>query len=64
MSDTNGHFAKGEGQPGVDSHPGFISAGAPSSSGDPAVYFRKEFRADAGLLRATLKITALGVVVP
>ena len=64
MSDTNGHFGQGEGLSGVDSHPRFISAGAPFSAGDPAVYFRKEFRADAGLVRATLKITALGIVVP
>ena len=64
MSDTNGHFGQGEGLSGVDSNPGFISAGAPFAAGDPAVYFRKEFRADAGLVRATLKITALGIVVP
>jgi alpha-L-rhamnosidase len=43
---------------------GFISAGVPSSSSDPAIYFRKEFQADAGLLRATLRVTALGIVVP
>ena len=42
----------------------FISAGEPSTSDAPAVYFRKEFVVEPGLVSATLKITALGVVVP
>ncbi|NQX18239.1 glycoside hydrolase family 78 protein [Rathayibacter sp. VKM Ac-2857] len=45
-------------------HPAFISAGEPSTSDTPAVYFRKEFVVEPGLLSATLKITALGIVVP
>ena len=44
--------------------PSFISASEPSTSDAPAVYFRKEFVVEPGLLGATLKITALGIVVP
>jgi alpha-L-rhamnosidase len=34
------------------------------SAGEAAVYFRREFAVGPGLLRATLKVTALGIVVP
>jgi len=44
--------------------PAFISAGEPSTPNAPAVYFRKEFVVEPGLVSATLKITALGIVVP
>jgi hypothetical protein len=41
----------------------FISGPAPSN-GDPAVYFHKDLTVAAGLRRATLRVTALGIVVP
>lgn len=41
----------------------FIGAAAPSV-GDPAVYFRREIEVGAGLSRATLRVTGLGIVVP
>ncbi|MEV0621846.1 glycoside hydrolase family 78 protein [Nonomuraea sp. NPDC050404] len=41
----------------------FISGPAPSDGG-PAVYFRKDLTVAAGLRRATLRSTALGIVVP
>ena len=44
--------------------PGFISAHEQSTPDAPAVYFRKEFVVEPGLVSATLKITALGIVVP
>ena len=44
--------------------PTFISAGESSTSDAPAVYFRKEFVVEPGLVSAVLKITALGIVVP
>ena len=40
----------------------FVSA--PEQVGDLAAYLRREFTADAGLRRATLHVTALGVVEP
>ncbi|RQP09819.1 MAG: alpha-L-rhamnosidase [Microbacteriaceae bacterium] len=42
----------------------FVSAEIPSEAGDPAVYFRREFTAGDGLQRATLRVTALGIVEP
>jgi len=45
-------------------HGSFVSAGAPCEIGDPAAYFRREFDVTDGLQRATLKVTALGVVEP
>jgi alpha-L-rhamnosidase len=42
----------------------FISAAAPAAAGDPAVYFRRDFAAEPGLRRATLHVTALGIVEP
>jgi alpha-L-rhamnosidase len=42
----------------------FISAAYPAAAGDPAAYFRREFTAGAGLQRATLHVTALGIVEP
>jgi len=42
----------------------FISASAPSGEGDPAPYFRREFRVDPDLREATLTVTALGIVEP
>ncbi|WP_435106236.1 glycoside hydrolase family 78 protein [Nocardiopsis synnemataformans] len=41
----------------------FVSGPRPSA-GDPAVYFRRPFDVGAGLVRATLRVTALGIVVP
>ncbi|HOB05109.1 MAG TPA: family 78 glycoside hydrolase catalytic domain [Propionibacteriaceae bacterium] len=40
----------------------FISAAEPSEAGDPAPYFRREVEVGTGLRRATLHITALGIV--
>ncbi len=43
--------------------PSFITpAGESGREGDPAPYFRRAFDASAGLRRATLRITAIGVV--
>ncbi|WP_197538018.1 glycoside hydrolase family 78 protein [Actinoplanes missouriensis] len=42
----------------------FISAATPADAGDPAVYFRREFAVARGLRRATLHVTALGIVEP
>ncbi|MGD8193250.1 glycoside hydrolase family 78 protein [Herbiconiux sp. P18] len=42
----------------------FVSAAAPSREGDPANYFRQEFTVGVGLRRATLRISALGIVEP
>lgn len=42
----------------------FISASAPSSADDPAVYVRREFEVDEGLSRATLHVTAIGIIEP
>jgi alpha-L-rhamnosidase len=42
----------------------FISSSSASNAGDPAVYFRREFDVDDRLHRATLRITALGIVAP
>jgi alpha-L-rhamnosidase len=47
----------------TSSAPHFISGEAPSN-GDRAVYFRREFDVPQGLQHATLKVTALGIVVP
>jgi alpha-L-rhamnosidase len=44
-------------------HAQFISGPRPSN-GDPAVCFRKDLTVAAGLRRATLRVTALGIVVP
>ncbi|MFD4323609.1 glycoside hydrolase family 78 protein [Nocardioides sp. NPDC058538] len=41
---------------------GFIAA--PDGQDNPAPYFRREFTADAGLIGATLYVTALGIVEP
>ncbi|MEU8818690.1 glycoside hydrolase family 78 protein [Actinoplanes sp. NPDC048796] len=40
----------------------FVSAAAPSAADDPAPYFRREFTAAGGLRKATLHVTALGIV--
>ncbi len=40
----------------------FISA--PDTTGQAAPYFRREFTAEPGLVRATLSVTALGIVEP
>lgn len=49
----------------MSSWPGtFISADKSANVGDPAVYFRRELDITAGLVRATLDVTAIGVVVP
>ena len=40
----------------------FISRDAASEAGDPAVYFRREFDVSEPVRRATLKVTALGIV--
>ena len=42
----------------------FISASKPSGPEDPAVYFRRDFEAAEHPRRATLKVTALGIVEP
>lgn len=42
----------------------FVSGDAPANAGDPALYFRREFDVDQGLRRATLTVTALGIVEP
>ena len=42
----------------------FIGTASAAATGDPAVYFRREFEVGADLVRATLKVSALGVVVP
>lgn len=42
----------------------FISNSAGSSVGDPAVYFRREFAVAGAPIRATLSVTAIGLVVP
>ncbi|MEU4160870.1 glycoside hydrolase family 78 protein [Actinoplanes sp. NPDC026670] len=42
----------------------FISAAQPAAAGDPATYFRREFTVADGLQRATLHLTALGLVEP
>ena len=42
----------------------FIANAAPCEEGDPAPYFRKVFDAAPGLTRATLYVTALGIVAP
>ncbi|WP_371863658.1 glycoside hydrolase family 78 protein [Cellulomonas soli] len=43
---------------------GFIAGPEPSAGGDPAGYFRREFSVGDHLRRATLHVTALGVVEP
>ena len=43
--------------------PSFITA-PEYTAGGPAVYFRRDFPVNSGLQRATLKVTALGIVVP
>ena len=41
----------------------FITPVTPSGrEGDPAPYFRRDFTASAGLQRATLRVTAIGLV--
>ncbi|MFC5790256.1 alpha-L-rhamnosidase [Agromyces tardus] len=45
-------------------HASFISGGSPARPGDPASYFRREFAVAEGLRRATLLVTALGIVEP
>jgi alpha-L-rhamnosidase len=42
----------------------FVSAAARAAAGDPAPYFRREFTAGDGLRKATLHVTALGIVEP
>ncbi|RXZ72530.1 glycoside hydrolase family 78 protein [Agromyces albus] len=42
----------------------FISTGSPARAGDPAPYFRREVAVGDGLVRATLFVTALGIVEP
>jgi len=42
----------------------FAGPAQPAQAGDPALYFRREFTAADGVERATLHITALGVVEP
>lgn len=42
----------------------FISGPNPAEAGDPAPYFRREFSLAELPLRATLKVTALGIVEP
>ena len=43
----------------------FITPAFPTGGeGDPAPYFRRAFAASDGLVRATLRITAIGVVEP
>nr|BFE43518.1 hypothetical protein GCM10017547_14110 [Pseudarthrobacter oxydans] len=37
---------------------------APAERNNPAPYFRREFTAEEGLIRATLSVTALGIVEP
>lgn len=45
--------------------PAFITPAFPTGGeGDPAPYFRRAFDASDGLVRATLRITAIGVVEP
>ncbi|MBY4127535.1 family 78 glycoside hydrolase catalytic domain [Rhodococcus fascians] len=41
----------------------FISDARPTEAGDPATYFRREFEVGRSLQRATLRVTALGIVV-
>lgn len=45
-------------------HASFISADPANSKPDAAIYFRREFAVDAPLRRATLAVTALGIVEP
>jgi alpha-L-rhamnosidase len=40
----------------------FVSAAGPTAAGDPAPYFRREFISADGLRKATLYVTALGIV--
>src|SRR4029453_9045308 len=48
-----------------NSTPTFITpAFATGKEGDPAPYFRRSFTARSGLLKATLRITAVGLVEP
>lgn len=47
-----------------DWHASFISAGQPSTAEDPAIYFRRDFDVEAVPIRASLKVTALGIVEP
>ncbi|MHA7189438.1 glycoside hydrolase family 78 protein [Arthrobacter sp. MDT2-16] len=42
----------------------FVSAAQPSNSGDPAVYFRRDFTVTDVPVRAVLHVTGLGIVVP
>lgn len=42
----------------------FIADRTPSNAGDPAIYFRRDFRTGERPQRATLRVTALGIVVP
>ncbi|MDR0284607.1 MAG: glycoside hydrolase family 78 protein [Propionibacteriaceae bacterium] len=42
----------------------FIAHSRPCAEGDPAPYFRKSFTVEPDLVRATLYVTALGVVEP
>ncbi|MTE24900.1 glycoside hydrolase family 78 protein [Microbacterium sp. ZXX196] len=46
----------------MTTEPHFISAPGPVDTTDPAPYFRREFVVQEGLVRATLSVTALGVV--
>jgi alpha-L-rhamnosidase len=49
----------------IPTHPwqaSFVGPAKPAAAGDPAPYFRREFTVDDGLRRATLHITALGIV--
>jgi len=45
-------------------HGTVISGAQPTEAGDPATYFRREFTVEAPPRRATLRVTALGTVVP
>src|SRR4030095_14139877 len=48
-----------------NSTPPFITpAFATGKEGDPAPYFRRSFTAPSGLIKATLRITAVGLVEP
>ncbi len=42
----------------------FVGGDRPSEPGDPALYLRREFEVGDGLVRATLRATALGLVEP
>jgi alpha-L-rhamnosidase len=40
----------------------FVSGPHPAAPGDPALFFRRDFDVREGIRKATLRVTALGVV--